>query len=97
MIFIPAFCIFFLVRELEIKRPLKDRARRIVSHVGGCIFIVYLLEEILRDDICMNIYRYGESICPLLLLFIPYALALYALGIAAASLIKLIPGIKKWL
>ena len=97
MIFIPAFCIFCLVRELEKKRPLKDRARRIVSHVGGCIFIVYLLEEILRDDICMNIYRYGENICPLLLLFIPYALALYALGIAAASLIKLIPGIKKWL
>ncbi len=97
MIFIPAFCIFYLVRELGIKRPLKDRARRIVSTVGGCIFIIYLLEEILRDDICMNIYRYGENICPLLLLFIPYAIALYALGIAAASLIKLIPGIKKWL
>lgn len=96
MIFIPAFCIFYLIKTIEIRKPMSEKIRKFVIYIGDRIFAVYLLEEILHNDICMNIYRSLEGKCPLLLLFIPYAVALYALGIAFASLIKLIPGVKKW-
>jgi hypothetical protein len=51
----------------------------------------------IREDIAMNIYRSFGNSCPLLLLFIPYTVTVFAIGILAASLLKLIPGVKKYL
>lgn len=97
MIFIPAFCIFYIVRTLNIRSPLPAGLSGVIIYAGSCIFTVYLFEEILREDICINIYKLLDGSCPRLLLFIPYMLSIYALGIALSSLLKLIPGIKKWL
>lgn len=97
MTFIPAFCIFYIIRTIFIMNPLSNISSRIISYIGSCSFTMYLLEEMLREDICMNIYTAWAGHCPNLILFIPYALSIYILGITIASLLKLIPGINKLL
>lgn len=97
MLFVPAFCVFYIVRTLYIKSPLPAKSAQVILYIGSCIFTVYLFEEMLREDICMNIYHMLDGSCPVLILFFPYMLALYALGIAVSSLLKLIPGVKKLL
>ena len=88
MIYIPAFCIFYMIRTLCIQHPLPDKASRIISYIGSCIFITYLSEEMLREDIFMIIYRRWSDICSPFLLFIPYMICIYISGIIIASVLK---------
>lgn len=96
-IMIPSICIFYIAKSLVGGTEVSEKTYRIITYAGSCIFTVYLFEEMIREDIAMNIYRTLGSSCPLLLLFIPYALTVFAIGIAVASVLKLIPGVKKYL
>lgn len=96
-ILIPSMCIFYIAKSLAKGSSPSDRAYRIITHAGSCVCAIYLFEEMIREDIAMNIYRTFGGSCPLLILFIPYAVTVFAAGIIVASLLKLIPGVKRFL
>ena len=95
-IFIPAISTFFLVKSLCSKTEISNRFKQAAGYIGGCMFVTYLFEEMLREDICMVIYRTWGGSSADLLLFIPYALILLTLGVVLTTLIRLIPGLKNW-
>ena len=96
-ILIPSMCIFYIAKSIAKESTLSDKAYRIITQAGSCVFVIYLFEEMIREDIAMNIYRMWGGSCPLLILFIPYAVTVYAIGMIIASLLKLIPGVKRFL
>ena len=96
-IIIPSFVIFYIAKSVIKDSPSPGKITGFVKYAGGCVFCVYLFEEMIREDIAMNIYRIWGEACPALLLFIPYAVTVFALGIGLASLLKLIPGVKEFL
>ncbi|MCR5107627.1 MAG: acyltransferase [Lachnospiraceae bacterium] len=89
LFFIPAVSTFFLTKRFFKTSTKPLFIRKIISYWGNCIFIIYLFEEILREDICMNIYKNCNTENPLLL-FIPYLLSLFSLGVIIASIIHII-------
>ena len=89
MLFIPAFALFYIIRTVFKDRTPGGAAGRVIAYTGSCIFIIYLCEEALREDLGMIIYRRFANPSNLLILFIPYMLLMFAAGIAAASLVKI--------
>ena len=96
-IMIPAFCIFFLIKTALSDARVNAKVNAVITYIGVRIFTVYLLEEMIREDIGMNIYRTWGGSCPLLLLFIPYAAVVLGIGVLFASVLRLIPGVKKFI
>ncbi len=96
-IMLPSMCIFYLAKSLVGEGRRGTRACKTITYVGSCIFTVYLFEEMIREDIAMNIYRMWSGSCPELILFIPYAVTVFAVGIMIATVLKKIPGVKKYI
>ncbi len=96
-IFIPALCTFFIVRSVCKNLEQNSRIAVIAGYIGSDIFVTFLFEEMLREDICMSVYRTFGGHQYDFLLFIPYALLLLTLGVILSRLLKMIPFLKKWL
>ena len=67
-----------------------------VSHIGQCTFGIYLFERILRER-TLFIFDWLDSFLPCILACGLWIFAIIAIGTAVVSVIKLIPGIKKYI
>lgn len=67
-----------------------------VTHIGQCTFGIYLFERILRER-TVFIFDWFDRFLPCILACGMWILAMIAIGVAVVSLLKLIPGIKKYI
>ncbi len=95
-IFIPAVVTFTVVRSLCSDISFPERLEKWIEYLGSCMFVTYLFEEMLREDICMIIFKTWGGSAFDILLFVPYAVVLLTSGIFLTMLIRLIPGLGKW-
>ncbi len=89
MVFIPAFCIFYLIKNMCGDGIKSMMLTRLINYVGSGIFIIYLFEEVLREDVCINVYRIFNKGCPIPV-FIPYLISVFLLGMIPVIIIKFV-------
>lgn len=96
LVAIPTFSIYAWVKFIfkHFKEPLWFH--RIVSHIGQCTFGIYLFERILRER-TLFIFDWFDSFLPCILACGLWIFAMVAIGTVVVSLIKLIPGVKKYI
>ena len=91
---IGAICLFLFIRCL-FDRPLGERTQRLWIELGGCSFGIYLLQQWV---IAQTEIRLFIPLCNTLTAFpavVVWEIAVFVLCLAAAMLLRRIPGIKK--
>lgn len=96
LVAIPTFSIYVWVKFIF--KHIKERKwfRVIVSHIGQCTFGVYLFERILRER-TLYIFDWLNGFLPCIVACGLWIMVMLTIGTAIVSLIKLIPGIKKYI
>ncbi len=96
LIAIPTFSIYVWIKFIFQHFKESKWFTLTVSHIGQCTFGVYLFERILRER-TEFIFDWFDRFLPCILACGLWILVMFIIGTAVVSLIKLIPGIKKYI
>lgn len=86
---------FFLLIRCLFDRPLSERAQRVWTELGGCAFAIYLLQQWVIEQTEVRLFI---PLCNTLTAFpavVVWEIVVFIFCLAAAMILRRIPGIKK--
>lgn len=96
LVAVPTFSIYawakFLFKHIRPKKAFTGT----ISYLGQCTFGIYLLERILRERTLL-VFDWLDRFLPSIVACGLWVFVVFAIGVAVVSLLKLIPGIKKYI
>ena len=95
-IFSVTFAIFLNVKYFFEKVQISEMIRKLICWFGGCVFAIYLMENILGGKMMFVYYKIAEYI-PDFLAFIIYLNATILTGSVIATILKKIPIVKEFI
>ena len=96
LVAVPTFSIYAWARFIFDHVAVRKWLAATISHVGQCTFGVYLVERILREQ-TVFMYNRLDAFLPRIVACGLWIFAMVAIGTAVVSVIKLIPGVKKYI
>jgi surface polysaccharide O-acyltransferase-like enzyme len=96
LVAVPTYAIYAWAKYIfkNFKEP--NRFTAIVSHIGQCTFGIFLLERILRER-TVFIFDWFDGFLPCVIACFLWIFVIILIGTAVVSVIKLIPGVKKYI
>ena len=88
--------LYFALKCLFVHREAGKRTVRLLSFLGGCSFGIFLFESALRQ-LMLPLRTALETLMPPFPAALIWAAAVYLTGLAGVGLLRLIPGIKKFI
>lgn len=96
LVAIPTFSIYVWVKYICMNMKEHKRIKSVISWCGQCTFGIYLFERILRER-TLIIFDWFDKFLPCIVACGFWIFVMMIIGIAVVSVIKLIPGIRKWI
>lgn len=93
---VPTFAIYVWAKYIFAHLKVPNWLAATVSHFGQCTFGIYLFERILRER-TLFIFDWLNGFLPCLLACGAWIVVMVMIGTAVVSLLKLIPGVKKYI
>lgn len=93
-VILPTATVYLLFGYIVRNHPIPERAGKVISSLGGCVFGTYLLEGILRVEL-LGIYRFLEPKLHVLPACFVWVIAVVLCGMAVTWILRRIPGVKK--
>lgn len=91
-----AITVYFMVKSICTRRKLSIRLEKIVIYAGSTVFGIYLIEKLVRRQL-LPVYLYlSENTVGILACFC-YVTGTLFLAFVYVSILKKIPGIRKWI
>lgn len=96
LVAIPTFAVYFWAKYLFTKFTAPNWLSKVIFSLGNSVFVIYLLERILRERL-LFVFDYFDGFCPRIVACGIWIVTIVAVGYAIARLLKLIPGVKKFI
>lgn len=94
LINIPTFTAYYCAKYFFIKNNLNETIKRIILYLGGFVFGVMLLENILRYELIL-VFNFLSQYLGSIFSCLVYVIAVFLCGSIITFALKLIPGIRK--